>query len=375
MRRKTILSLSAALPLAALLAMLPAATPEKVLLRTAGGRFLRPVEDGTLRADSYLPGDKETFALLSRGKERIALKAPGGQWLVPDARDDGTLHLGDAAADAGQRETFQLVPAGTNRFAFRGQGSSSLLVFDPADSRPPDPKTPAGAAPRQMLEIFRVRELPAILQTALPAALHALAAEELSGKQYDKTQTHKSEKYLDLPDPTLKDPKRTKRHKMMSVSEQYRIQAVLDGKADVRLPGMMLLANYPAGGAGLILLAVDARLPVRGHVQYKVPEVVSASTGYRAEIQLSAVAEVRVERSGGDVTLSPPTVLDLQVSFSRLDLSNDLLKAVRRQIKDLVNRELRHNEARIRQQANQALQKAMSSRDVRIPLLGYLKIL
>ena len=51
------------------------------------------------------------------------------------------------------------------------------------------------------------------------------------------------------------------------------------------------------------------------------------------------------------------------------------MKAVRRQIKEVVNHELRHNEERIRQQANHALQKAMSSRDVRIPLLGYLKVL
>ena len=225
------------------------------------------------------------------------------------------------------------------------------------------------------MEIYRVRELPAILQTALPAALHALAAEELTGKQYDKTQTHKTEKYVDLPDPTLKDLKRTKRHKVIAVTEQYRVQAQLDGEADVRIPAMLYLGSYAKGGPGVILLAVDARLPVRGHVQYKMPDVASASTGYRAEIQLSAVAEVRVQRSGGDVKFSPPAVLDLHVSFSRMDFSNDLLKAVRREIKHLVNHELRRNEERIRQQANHALQKAMSSRDVRIPLLGYLELL
>ena len=87
---------------------------------------------------------------------------------------------------------------------------------------------------------------------------------------------------------------------------------------------MLLLASRDEGGPGVILLSVDARLPVRGHVQYKLPDVASASTGYRAEVQLSAVAEVRVQRDGGDVKFSPPTVLDLHVSFSRLDLSNDL---------------------------------------------------
>ena len=329
-------------------------------------------DDGALCAESFLPGDKETFALVSRGKEEIALKGPGGRWLVPGG-DGRTPRLGGAAAEPGDHETFQLVPAGENHFALRGRGSSALLVFDPADARPPEPKAPLGPAVRETVEIHRVRELPTILQTAVPAALHTLAAEELAGKQYDKTQTHKTEKYLDLPDPTLKDPKRKKRHKLIAVTEEFRVQAQLDGQADIRLPAMLLLASRVAGGPGVILLAVDARLPVRGHVQYKLPDVASASTGYRAEIQLSAVAEVRVQRAGGDITFSPPTVLDLHVSFSRLDLSNDLLRAVRRQIRDVANHELRHNEERIRQQANHALQKAMSSREVRIPLLGYLE--
>ena len=250
MCRKTLLSLCAVLPLAALLAALPGAAAEKVVLRTAGGRFLHAAEDGTLRAESFVPGDKETFALVSRGKQQIALKGPGGRWLVPDARDGRTPRLGGAAAEPGDRETFQLVPAGANRFALRGHGSSALLVFDPADARPPDPRRPPARRLRETVEIYRVRELPAILQTALPAALHALAAEELAGKQYDKTQTHKTEKYVDLPDPTLKDLKRTKRHKVISVTEEYRVQAQLDGQADVRIPAMLFLGQLCEGRPG-----------------------------------------------------------------------------------------------------------------------------
>ena len=68
-------------------------------------------------------------------------------------------------------------------------------------------------------------ELPAILGTALPAALRTLAVEELAGKQYDKTRTHKTEKYVDLPAPTLSDPKRKKRHKVISVTEESRVAA------------------------------------------------------------------------------------------------------------------------------------------------------
>ena len=81
-----------------------------------------------------------------------------------------------------------------------------------------------------------------------------------------------------------------------------------------------------------MLLAVEARLPFAGHVQYKLPDVASASTGYRATVQLSAVAEVRLQRSGEDVKLGSPAVLDLRVSLEHLKLSNDLLEAVRRQI-------------------------------------------
>ena len=225
------------------------------------------------------------------------------------------------------------------------------------------------------MEIYRIGELPAILQTAMPAVIRALAAEELAGKQYDKTQKHETEKYVDLPAPTLKDPKRTKRHKVIGITEEYRVQAQLDGQADIRIPAMSFLANYADGGPGLILLAVDASLPVRGRVQGKVPDVASVSTGYRMTVQISAVAEVAARHAGNDVTFDPPEISDLHVSVSRLEFSNDLLEAGRRQIRRLVNHELAHNEERIRQSANHALQKAMSSREVRIPLLGYLHLL
>jgi hypothetical protein len=55
-------------------------------------------------------------------------------------------------------------------------------------------------------------------------------------------------------------------------------------------------------------------------------------------------------------------------------LTNDLLEATRRQIEHLVNHELRHNEEQIRRKANQSLEKAMSKRDLRIPLLGWLAL-
>jgi hypothetical protein len=372
MHTRTCLSLQALLLI--LSAWAPAA--EKVALRAGNGRFLRADKDGFLRPDAQYPAENESFELIARGTDEIALKGPGDRFLVANQRDGRTPRLGSARAQPGDAETLQIVRAGGNGVALRSIASKALLAFP---------------APGETVEIYRIRKLPAVLQTALPTTVRGLAEKELAGKQYDKTRTHKKEKYIDLPAPTLHDPKRKKRHQVLGVTEESRVQAQLDGPIDIRIPAMLLLARWdapversgdsasrepaPQGGPGLVLLAIEARLPLRGRVQYKVDDVASASTGYRAAVQLSAVAQVRARRSGGDVMLSPPEVIDLHVSVSRLELSNDLLDAARRQVEQFINRELRHNEARIREKANGALQKAVSSRDVRMPLLGYLGVL
>ena len=120
-----------------------------------------------------------------------------------------------------------------------------------------------------------------------------------------------------------------------------------------------------------MLVAVEAALPIQGRVQYRVPNAVSVATSYHTTVRLSAVVEVTLKRSGKDLAVGPPTVLDLSVSLSHLKLSNDLLDAARRQIERFVNRELRQNEGRIREQANRAIEKAVSSHEVQIPLLGW----
>ena len=202
--------------------------------------------------------------------------------------------------------------------------------------------------------------------------VQAVAAQELVGKQYDQTRKHETNKQIELPAPTLKDLKRKQKVQVLAMTEEYRIQAKLDGQPDIRIPNMLYLADYAQAGQGVILVAADARLPISGHVQGKIPDVASVSTGYRAEIQLSAVAEVQVRRSGKDVKIGPCKVLDLHAAFLRLDLSNDLLEAARRPIKSIINHELHHNEGRLRQSANQSLEKAIASHELRIPLLGYL---
>jgi hypothetical protein len=225
------------------------------------------------------------------------------------------------------------------------------------------------------VEIYRIRELPAILQTGLPALVRGLAAKELTGKEYDKTRKHKVEKFIDLPDPTLKDLTRTKRHQVLGLTEEYRLQAKLDGEADIRLLDMPLLTSCCKGGSGLMLFAVQASLPVQGHVQYRVPDAASASTGYHTTVWLAAVAEVPLERAGKDVTVGSPRLLDFRVSLVHLKLSNDLLEMARRQIERFVNHELQRNDEKLREQANRAIKKALASHEVRLPLLGYLGLL
>ena len=335
--------------LLAILALPPAAMAEKVALRAANGRFVRAADDGMIHADSFVPADRQLFEWVSRGPHEVALKGLGGRCLMPDPGDGHTPRLALAATPPTALETFELVPVAANRFLLRPQGFRASLVFAPAVQGPVDPKLPAGPARCETVEIYRVGELPAMLQTTIPAVVDALAAKELVGKQYDNTQKHETEKYLDLPAPTLKDLTRMKRHKVIDITEEYHIQAQLDGKADIRMPTMLLLSNHAEGGPGLILLSIAARLPVRGRVEGKVPDVAKVSTGYRLTVDLSAVVEVAVRHAGHDVVFDPPTVNDLHVSVARMEFSNDILEAARHAIRRVVNRELAHNEGRIRE--------------------------
>jgi hypothetical protein len=368
---------------------------ETIVLRTADGRFLRATDGHTLRAEAFIPGEKETFELVSRGERQVAVKAPDGRWLAPDPRDGRTACLTAAWSEPNSWTTFELVSADENRVAFRSLAFGKMLVLDPAASRtatetakgdspifadhasmvPEKSGQSPKLAPAETIELYCPHPLPAILQTAVPTVVNRLADEELSGKQYDKSWRQKTEKFIKVPDPTLKYPLRLKRQQVLAVVEESRVQAQLDGKTDLRIPAMLFLSGRTESQRGLILLAVEARVPVRGRVQYEMLNVARGSTNYFTTIHLSAAAEIPVRESGGDVTFSPPRVRKLDVSLSGLKLSNDVLHAARGPIERTINGELRRNEARIRQQANKSLEKAISSREVRIPLLGFLKLL
>jgi hypothetical protein len=345
--------------------------PENIVLRSSNGRFVGVREDGVLSAAAYLPTERESFELITRADQKIALRQ-AGHAVVPDAKDARLLRLNAVGAISGDRENFQLVPIEAKRFSLRLPNSNLMPIFRP-ESLPLDgAKPPAKAVPAEALEVYRLRPLPDLLQTMVSVTVQGLAVKELAGKQYDQTRTEQTKKYIDLPEPTLKDPKHMKRVQVLATSEEYRVQAQVDGNTDIQIPKMLYLRNYAEGGAGAMLVAIRAEVPLTGHVQCKLPNVVTASTGYRATIDFSAVVEVRVDRSGGDVALGPYKVTDMHVSFAKLDLSNDLLRAARHPIKQFINRELRRNEDKIRQSANRALEKAMSSREVRVPMLGYM---
>jgi hypothetical protein len=399
---------------AVLLALLASAEGgEKVALRTAGGRFLRAEEDGTIRADRLIPGEAETFEWIPGEDGQVAIKAHNGRFLtagpenvrVPPSggrgREDrrgspaeaGTpttvkrirghplsaagpgarrLRADGPLGEPGDRETFALVHVGGNRVGMRARQSGKLLRFPSSGPRIAHDDPRDGPRPDQTVEVFCISEIPAFVCTGLGLAIQSLVVEELEGEEYDKVRTRKRKEYVELPAPTLRDPGRMKKHRVLSMTEEYHVKARLDGTPDVRIRRIPCLKGYFEPGVDLLMFEVRARVPISGRVRYKIPDTLSASTGYRTVVSLSAVGAVRAERSDEGLTLDPPELVALGVELHRLDLSNDVLHVVRRGIEDLANHELRSRRAEIRQKANKAIAKAIREVDLQDPLLSYL---
>ena len=89
-------------------------------------------------------------------------------------------------------------------------------------------------------------------------------------------------------------------------------------------------------------------------------------------VEIFRAGEIRTEKSDDRLSLGSPELREAHVELQGLHLSNDLLDAAREPIEDIVNHELRHNQERIRQQANKSLAKAMKSREFHNPLLRFL---
>ncbi len=288
----------------------PAEAP-RVVLRTAAGRFFGVNGNDPLRPLVYLPGKAETFELVQADPLPL---------LVRDA-------LG--------------------------------RVYPPEE---------------KLAEVYRLGELPALLRTVLAGGLLSAAEEQLLRKPYDKTTTRKIRKTVTLPAPTLQDLERKKTHTLLSMAEQYRLQAELDGKPDIRLTQLPLLRNYRQPQARLLLVGVEAALAVRGRVQYKLPDLASASTGYRTTVHLAAAAEAAIVKSGDKLSIPSVVVRDIQIELHDLKLSNDVLQVVRHAIQDILNHELRSNHERVLQKANTAVGKAIAAKEFQHPLLRWLEL-
>jgi len=356
------------------LALMPTSVQagERVVLRTLGGRFLRAAEDGSVRADSDFPTDRETFELVPRENGHFALKAGDGRFLVAEGRDARTLRADSPRVEPGDRETFLPISAGETRVGMKARNYRDFIVFDPAHMQAAEPSEPDSPAAGQTVEIYRVTQIPGAIRMTLAAVVRSLVIEELKDEQYEKIKTKKRVKYVELPAPTIRDPGRRKRHRVLSIEDEYQIYAQLDGPPTIKILEMPYLKSYPQVGTGVLMFVAEAELPVRGLVRYKIPDLMSASTGFRTHVVLSLVGEIRAKKSDDEVSLDAPEVLRMHVELRWLDLANDVLNVLRRQIEDLLNDELRDRNARILQQANRSLSKAVAARQFRHPALRYL---
>lgn len=347
---------------------------QQVVIRVSGGRFLKAAADGSLRAERFVPTEEERFELEPRAEGHISLKAPSGRFLVAEDREARRLRADSPRAEPGDRESFCITAIEGNRVALRARGYRSFVVFTPEDTAPKAAGLSDKPGPAETAEIFYVTAMPNPIRNALSTALQGLASEELHAKQYDKTQSRKIERFIDLPAPTLGDLRRTRTHRILSLVEEYRVQARLDGPLEVEITQMPLLKGYMDQGVGLLMFAVRARVPCAGRVSYRIPGALSASTGFRTVARLAMVGEVRMHKWGDRLWLSSPELREVHIELDRLQLSNDLLDLAREPIERLVNQELARNHERIRQQANRALAKAVQSRQFQHPLLRYLGI-
>ncbi len=360
----------------AVLLAVPAAAGagQRVALKAGNGRFLRAADDGSVRADRLLPGEQETFELVPCEDDHFVLKARDGRFLTADGWDATRLRADSPRTEPGDRETFALVHVGENRVGMKARHFRDFVVFVGNSANRSDEDSQGGPGPGQTVEIFHVSEIPSWLCTGLATAIRGLVIEELAEEEYDKIRTKKKVKYIELPAPTLRNLRRKKRHRVLSMTEEYHLKARLDGAPSIRIARMPYLKGYFEPGFGLLTFDVQAAVPVSGRVRYKIPDALSASTGYQTVVWLSMLGEVRVEKSGDELSLSPPELVNLRVEIRGLDLSNDVLHVARRGIEDLANRELRHKNDHIRQKANKAISKAIQTTEFRHPLLRYLAL-
>jgi len=347
---------------------------QKLVIRAPNGRFLRADEKGLLHADRLVPGEDCTLELLEQHDGLIALKAPSGRFLLTEDRNARLLRADSPQVEPGQRETFSLISLENGRAALRTDGFLDYVLFGNNVARLA--AQPSGDQPRkeETIEIYHAGELPESLRTTFSTLVTEVVMDELGDEQYDKTTRRTKQEYIKLPAPTLRDLKRTKKHRILSVTQEHRVQAQLDGPVVIHLRKMPYLRSHTDREVKLLMFVVEATVPARGLVNYKIPRRLSATTKYQATAKLAIVGEFRVRQSGDQLTYDPPKLVDIQIDMQLRDLSNDILNAMRGEITKILNRELHKRRDRIHEQANRAIVKAVKDRDFQHPLLKYIKL-
>ncbi|MBN1590309.1 MAG: hypothetical protein JW888_12410 [Pirellulales bacterium] len=271
-----------------------------------------------------------------------------------------------------EKDAFELLHVTGTAGLKQGDGSDAAaagqsIVFRDSAGWPFVPKEP--------VTVYDFAEVPSGVRGALSVAIRAIVMSEVAGKPYDKTRVKKKEEYVRLPAPTIRNLKRTKRHRVLATEEEYQIQAELDGQPTIEITHMPYLKQHDRPERGVLLFVAEAELPVTGRVRYKIPSVLNVSTGYRATVALCLVVEVCAERDRDKIQLDSPEVLRVDVRLRNLDLSNDVLNAARKPIRDFINEEARRKHDRICRQANKTIRKAVDDQTFRLPLLRYLGLL
>ncbi len=376
--------------IAGLLAVATAVAGETVVLRTGDGEFLRVDSQGVLLPGGLLPEPEVTFDIETSEEGGLTLRAADGRRLE-FAPSSPMLVRAEEAGDNARPTCLRLVPSAGGGFVFGTSGpprlreedrstfSASRLsakrVFRPKNG--PVPSQPVNGCngepePEPQAAIYHTGDMPVEMRTALTEVLTGLASAELSDRPYDKTKVRPKRKYVKLPAPTLKDPGRTRRHKVLAYTEEQRVRAALDGPLELAIHRMPYLKRYGDPASKLLLFSVEATVPVRGLVQYKIRDRLSATAKYRAVVHLRAVGELGVRKTGGSVAFDVPRLRELRVDLKSLDLSNDVLAAMRGTIRRVLNDELADRRAVITEKANKALAKAVKTREFSHPALKLL---
>jgi len=345
-----------------------------IVLQARSGHFLRVTPEGAFKAAGLDPAEPHQFSLFSQSGGRVALRASDGRFLASTTGGQSrrlTIGLPDSPSDA---ERFLLVPVEGNRVAMMCEDSREFVLLDPdaAESAKEGPRDEP--RPAETIGIFRCRQVPDAIRTALELAIQGGIIQELGDKQYSKIAFHDTDRYITLPAPTLRDPGRKKRHQILGVREEYHVEARLFREPTIRISRMSYLTGYFDPGVASILFVAEARLPVQGHVSYKVPKLLSATTGYETTVVLGLVGEIVIDKAEEQISVGPPRLHRIGVAMEGLDLSNDILHSLRRPIERAINGELRKNNARIRAEANEELADAVEGREFHHPLLRYLSL-